>query len=645
MVQKEVRKKTQVYGTVAVLVAIMLVATIYTVGSPAILITLSEVSPMNRFASIDELKNYLITNTNSEYEGTFTGGPIDAQVSGRNDLKAPGTRAPMPQAAETSTFGTYGISGGDSYSTTNIQVAGVDEADIIKTDGKYIYAISTTNNTVYIIKADLQDAKVIAKITLENNTYPAGMFLSQDSSKLAIIGSRYDYFLYGESVPDNRVTILPYPYLQEVKTYINVYDISDKSYPELSRNFTLSGSYFNSRMIGNYVYAVISEQAYIYNDAVRLPTVYKESVAYDIPVTDIYYTDTVDAYFTYTTFVGLNLMNDAQEPSEMTILMGGTSNMYVSPSNMYITYPDSKGEGTEIYRIAISGSELTFEAQGKVPGYVLNQYSMDEFNGNFRVATTTTTGSWIDRQQHNNLYVLNMNLTVVGQLEGLAEDERIFSARFVGDKCYLVTFRQTDPFFVIDLSNPTSPKVAGELKIPGYSSYLHPYDENHVIGIGKENSTVKLSLFDVTDMNNPKEIARYIVDGDWTESEALYEPKAFLFDLEKQLLVIPVSVTNYGVIEPSGKEPARDVFSAGTGGFWQGAYVFKLTVANGFELKGKVTHQEETNTSPNYYWGMDYNQAISRSLYIGNTLYTLSNSKVQLNNLDTLALVSKVNLR
>jgi inhibitor of cysteine peptidase len=277
--------------------------------------------------------------------------------------------------------------------------------------------------------------------------------------------------------------------------------------------------------------------------------------------------------------------------------------------------------------VRVNGSELDFEAEGSVPGYVLNQYSMDEYNGHFRIATT-----WQKTTQINNVYVLNMNMSLVGKLENLAEGERIYSVRFMGDKGYIVTFRQVDPFFIIDLSNAAQPKVAGELKIPGYSSYLHPFDENHVIGLGKEDNSVKLSLFDVSDVNAPTEIAKYLVEGDWTSSEALNEPKAFLFDKQKELLVIPISITNYGVVDPSGRELAMQ------GNFWQGAYVFKATLT-GFELKGGVTHQENATQ---YY--IDYNENVNRALYIGNTLYTVSNAKVQLSSLGTLALITEVNL-
>ena len=207
-----------------------------------------------------------------------------------------------------------------------------------------------------------------------------------------------------------------------------------------------------------------------------------------------------------------------------------------------------------------------------------------------------------------------------------------------------MTFRQIDPFYVIDLSNPSQPRVAGELKIPGYSSYLHMYDENHVIGLGMENSTVKLSLFDVTNVNSPTEIATYIVQGDYSSSEALYEPKAFLFDKIRELLVMPVSITQYGLIGGGGIVPPSGGKEVGIaplqGGYWQGAYVFRLTLS-GFELQGGVTHQ--TNTSQQYYG--DYNQNLNRALYIGNTLYTISNEKVKLNSLTDLIQIAEINLK
>ena len=639
MMAQQETKKIRLYATATALILVGLIASIFALGSlpgttPVQPGTNSPAAaPMKTFASYDELKNYLVSNTQGT--NSFGGGPLDSQFFGERSEAL----SPAPSVAD-SAQPLY------TYSTTNIQVAGVDEADTVKTDGKYIYTASndysTGQNFVYILKADPQDPRVIAKIRLDNNTYLAGMFLSQDSNKLVVIGSQYQY--YAMDVLPSGAEAMIYPYRSEVKTFISVYDVSDKVHPTLARNLTLTGSYFNSRMIGNYVYAVVSQSAYVVDNVVPLPRVYTEAGAFDVSASKVYYADTVPSYFTFTTFIGLNFADNLQELTNMTVLMGGTSTMYVSLDNIYVTYPSwdsEKGDYTSIYRVSVKEDKLTFEAKGSVLGYVLNQYSMDEYNGYFRLATTSQKNS-----TQNNVYVLDLNLTTVGRLENLAVTERIYSARFMGDKAYLVTFRQIDPFFVLDLSNPTNPKVAGELKIPGYSSYLHPYDENHVIGLGMENNNVKLSLFDVTNVNAPIEIAKYIVQGDYTSSDALYEPKAFLFDEAKQLLVIPVSITQYGVVDggvfppPSGKEIGIAPIQ---GGYWQGAYVFKLTLANGFELSGGVTHQE-TSTSQDYYWYGDYNLNVNRALYIGNTLYTVSNAKVKLNSLIDLTQIAEIKL-
>jgi len=666
MVQREIRSKIKVYATAAVLLAVVLVGTIYTVTTPTVLYTLTGASPLKTFSSVDELKSFLTVNTQSDAAGYFGGGPLDSQRSNAAlegnsfGIRTPAPAPQGPAGAVTSTSESLG------YSTTNVQVAGVDEADIVKTDGQYIYTLNENytaepTTTVYIVRAN-SPASVVGEINFDISTSCAGMFLSQNGNKLAVLGSKYSNNVYLPQPIGGTIGLTYDYYANSVKTFIYTYDVTDKANPALTRNLTLSGSYFNSRMINNYVYTVVSQPAYLNNDTVILPQLCSGAESKEIPPTDIYYTDMQDNSFSYTTFAGVNIMDDSEAHTDMTIMMGGTSNMYVSSSNMYVTFPDKTGEGTEIYRVAINNADLTFAAQGVVPGYVLNQYSMDEYNGNFRIATTVSTGSWMNRDQHNNLYVLNMDLGVVGKIENLAQDERIYSARFVGDKAYLVTFKQTDPFFVLDLTNPTSPKVAGELKIPGYSSYLHPYNENYIIGIGKENNTVKLSLFDVTYMNNPTEIAKTIIgqDADYSDSIALYEPKAFMFDPQKQLLVIPVSITNYGHYPESAvpdsktrdgngssiaprapEDPAKSNYVSETTN-WIGAYVFNVSPANGFTLKGEITHQSTPGIST---WGYNYMaEGIQRSLYIGNTLYTISNNRVQLNNLNDLALAAKVNL-
>ena len=652
MVQREIKKRTQLYGTGAFLAAMILVSLIFVFGSTPSLIPSEfpeggtpdtvpaappEVSVLNNFVSYDELKTYLLTNT--EGTSTYTGGPLDAQIFGRSG----GEPAPSTFA-----FSDSGVAESNSYSTTNIQVAGVDEADIVKTDGSYIYVASNDysgQNYIYILKADPQDPRVISRIPLNNETYLAGMFLSQDNNKLVVIGSQYQFYALDTRFGSAEGMI--YPYNNEIQTFISVYDVSDKVYPVRARNLTLTGSYFNSRMIGNYVYAVVSQPAQVFEEVVTLPRIYSETTVTDVSASKVYYADTMPGYFTFTTFIGLNILDNQQEITNMTVLMGGASTMYVSLNNVYITYPgwDETGSYTSIYRVSVEEEEIgTEQAKGSVPGYALNQYSMDENNGYFRLATTIR-----GEIATNTVYVLDSNLTKVGEvkLENAELRETIHSVRFMGDKAYVVTFEQKDPFFVLNMSDPENPTVSGALEIPGFSSYLHPYDENYIIGLGMENGSVKLSLFDVTNVNSPAEASKYIAPGDYSYSEAQYEPKAFLFDKEKELLVIPISITTYGEITPRAEEGGEEESGETTiapdkGGYWEGAYVFKVTATSGFELRGGVT-QQENNGTINYYG--DYNLNVRRTLYIGNTLYTVSNARVQLNTLDDLGLIAKIDLR
>jgi inhibitor of cysteine peptidase len=647
ILQKEIKKKTQIYGAAAILVAIVFSSLIFTLGTNPNLTPFIEppiASAIQTFTDETQLREYISTNAKGSIT-TYRGSPLDTMFFAERGLTVDIPQEPAPSYAME---GADSGSQSNSYSTTNIQVAGVDEADIIKNDGQYLYISSNdytkNQNYVYILKADPQDPRIISKISLENNTYLAGMYISQDSNQLVIIGSQYQFFTLDAIV--ERTEPMIYPYNSEINTFLKVYDISDKAYPELSNNYTISGSYFNSRMIGDYVYTVISQPTYVLeNNDLILPRIYNETAISEIEPTKIYYSesasysDIASNYFTYTTFVGLNIKDNNQDLVNMTVLMGGASTMYVSINNIYVTYPTwtEEGQFTSIYRISINKDALNFEAKGSIPGYTLNQYSMDEYNGHFRLATTSQK-----QESSNNVYVLNMDLETVGKLENLGITERIYSARFMGDKAYLVTFRQIDPFFVLDMSNPTEPKVAGELKIPGYSSYLHPFDENHIIGLGMEDNTVKLSLFDVSNVNNPTEISKYTIQGDYAHSEALYDPKAFLFNKEKQLLVIPVSKTQYGIVPPTKEETngTETSIAPNEGGYWQGAYIFKLNLS-GFEFQGGVTHQENTNQE--YYYG-DYNQNVNRAIYIGNTLYTISNTKVKLNNLTDLTQIAEIKL-
>jgi len=401
-------------------------------------------------------------------------------------------------------------------------------------------------------------------------------------------------------------------------------------------------------MIGDYVYLVTGQAAYVINnDTVSLPIISSNEGTKEISPSEIHYSNVSDSYFSFTTIASLNMQNPAEKPNYKTIMTGGASNMYVSLQNIYITFPESQG-GTAIHRIRIDNSNINIEADGLVPGSVLNQFSMDEYNDYFRVATTTwAIEKWTfgTQTQTNNVYILNMNMNIVGKLENLAPGEDLHSVRFMGDRGYLVTFEKIDPLFVIDLTEPTSPTVLGELKIPGYSDYLHPYDETHLIGVGKHTvpadegyfswyQGVKISLFDVSDVTNPKQIANYTIGDRGTDSPILSDHKAFLFDKSKALLVIPVLVAEIDASQYPGGVPPEAYGNP----VWQGAYVFSISLEEGFALKGGVTHLETGEDVWNsLHW-------VKRSLYIENVLYTVSDKKIKMNTLEDLALINKIDL-
>jgi inhibitor of cysteine peptidase len=701
MVQKEINKKLPIYSLAAILLSVLLIASIYSFSGdlnyPILNNNNGQVSSMSTFPSYTALKDFLKTSTGSSPSDTY-----DSRF---------GISAQSPTAAPNLAESTVGGTSTKDYSATNIQVSGVDEADKVKTDGNYLYMIG--NNTVYILDANPQNAKVLFKIPYEN-AYLAGIYLNENTSKLIVLGSQYIPYTYtnGIDVQPSFSTDL-YPYWNSGTSFVHIYDITDKSRPTLASNFTMTGNYVNSRMIEGYIYAIVNQNAYLVNETPVLPMVKSGTAMTEIAPTNIYYTNFTDTYYSYTTFLAFNLQSLDLKPSSMTIMMGGAGTIYVSQNNIYVTYPsytyqllkapigtgdvrigivpqDSFQEKTSIYRIAVSGSSMTFAAQGNVTGNVLSQYAMDENNDYFRIATTaysysSATGT---STQQNNVYVLDINLQTVGKLENLGTGENFHAARFMGDRCYLVTFQRTDPLFVIDLSQPTNPRLLGELIIPGYSDYLHPLDQTHLIGLGKDAVAaegnfawylgLKLSIFDVADVNNPKEIAKFNIGDRGTSSEALYEPKAFLFDSAKGLLVLPVDLylinqtatsmingipekalpplaptTSSTLTTPSGGIGTGSSSPSTYGQFvWQGVYIFKVSLTNGFELRGNITQMDNAAalmndpaliTRSSYQW-VDYNHFITRSLYIESVLYTLSETRVQLNSLDTFEQIARIEL-
>ncbi|MGQ9545662.1 MAG: beta-propeller domain-containing protein [Dehalococcoidia bacterium] len=575
-------------------------------------------SKIKKFSSYAELKGFVIGSTQD-----------------RDMLKMP--ERFWSGAAESGAF----AADAPGYSTTNIQVAGVDEADVVKTDGEYIYLVSG-NKTIIVKAYPPEQAQIVSQIELEG--WVAGLFINAD--RLVLFEQEMPYYVYYDDVPPIREFYMPYV---SPAISIKVYDISDRGNPRLQRELSADGQYVSSRMIGDHVYAVINEPVYEQDDELKLPSIRSDGNDTEVPATDIYYCDIYDYFYMYTTIVAINTRNDSEEPAHETILLGASSNLYVSVNNIYLTFPvwdrDTMWnfEKTSIHRIHIEGDAIEYVASGEVPGMVLNQFSMDEYEGYFRIATTT-----YGEKTGNHVYILDTNLNVVGSLENLASGEMIYSARFMGDRCYLVTFRQVDPLFVIDLSDPDDPNVLGYLKVTGYSNYLHPYDQNHIIGIGKETTEegefawyqgVKIALFDVSDVSNPVQISKYEIGHRGSESPVLWDHKAFLLNRSRDLLVIPVLEAKVDVTKYS----EADLVWAYGEPVWQGAYVFTVSPNAGITLKGRITHIENIpEPGQEYYYYSPF--SVERSLYIGDVLYTISQAKIKMNSLENLDYINQVEL-
>lgn len=569
-------------------------------------------------------------------------------------------------------------SNGKDYSKTNIQVEGVDEADIVKTDGNYIYQVS--NNEILIYKAfPAESLELVSEIAFTETPFtPAELYIKGDD--LLIIGSEYAYLPMPVEKTAPMVDSI-YPMYNYNTTKVLVYDLSNKSKPVQTRELSMQGEYLSSRLIGNDLYFISNQYIYGWTDPMKpLNPEYRDTAVKDeammVPFEDIRYIPPVQ-YNSYLMIAGVAL-DEPDKAMNVSAYLGAGEEIYVSQDNLYVTVYEGYGgirpmiltiegfapapqqEATLIYKFALKEAKPLYLAKGQVPGRVLNQFSMDENRGNFRIATTLGQ-SWMSRidESSNNLYVLNNDLYVTGKLENLAPGERIYSVRFLNDRGYVVTFRTIDPLFVIDLVDPKAPTVLGTLKIPGYSDYLHPYDENHIIGFGKDTITVpykddsgniissntydmgmKIALFDVSDVNNP--VQKYFVKiGDrGTDSELLYDHKALLFDKTKNLLAFPVNETKVDgpAIDPVYGYPnyGRLVFN--------GAYVYQLDLQHGFVLKGRVSHLKDQDYMESGYYDVDYNNKIRRILYIDDFLYGVSNNEVSaydLNTLKELATVEK----
>lgn len=554
--------------------------------------------------------------------------------------------------------------GSDDYSTTNVQVQGVDEADVVKTDGEYIYQVNS--NRIVVIKAYntvTADAYFSPKMKImstlnfsDDNFTPQELYI--DGDYMVAIGMCYEQRPYTHQIKsEEKMSILPY-YPGKSTAKAIVFDIKNRADIKKLREVDVEGRYISSRKIDNVLYLITNKDSGVYyeNDKLKIQTPTYRDTAVSKDYTEIGYPDI--RYFPdseATNFLNIAAFDiTGNEKANIQTYLGAGQNIYASAENLYVAVtnynygmlrnglaldiaPRVNDITTTVYKFSLNGEKVTYLSKGDVPGTILNQYSMDENGGYFRIATTTGqvwgTGENISK---NNVYVLGDAMNIVGSIEDMAPGEQIYSVRFMGDRGYVVTFKTVDPLFVIDLKEPSNPKILGSLKIPGYSDYLHPYDENHIIGFGKDTVAIKdnayymgmkIALFDVTDVENPIQKFFETIGERGTDSELLRNPKALLFSKSKNLLAFPVTV-----MEVQNKSQNIDFPDYGEFTF-QGAYVYNIDTENGFVLKGRITHmsEEEYKKAGSYYYNPE--KYVERILYISDTLYTLSPGMVKVHGL------------
>ena len=605
-----------------------------------------------RFESMEQLKEALKVDSDV-YNGIYFDSAISKETTSKlesveqsESTPAATNRDTINELADTESLLSSASKDKQDFSTTNTQVENVDEADIVKTDGEYIYYV--LNGVLHIVKADTLEIVSNIKIKTDNERFTISeIFLKGD--KVVLLGNGY---VLGEPIAktseeekliSNTVRVNT---LQSAKAI--VYNIEDKSNPEMVREVALEGNYMNSRMVGDNLYLISKKYAHFYGemeDYTILPAM-KDSIdstneVKRIDCTDIvYFEGTEDRSFMVVG--GFNINEDEEVCVET--FFGAGDTVYANEKNLYLTQTVwGDNYKTTIYKFGLEDARIKLLAKGEVNGQLNNQFSMDEYDGNLRVATTSyitvepQKDEMLDsgvmmttlatRKTTNNLYVLNENLEEIGKIENLAEEEKIYSVRFIGKIGYIVTFKEIDPLFVIDLSDPTNPTVKGELKIPGYSSYLHPYDENHIIGIGYNtkdngyggvtNSTMKMSMFDVSDLENPEEIFNVDIGTEYASSEVTYNHKALFYKKAENLIGFPV---NYRSNNYRNSE--------------NGFIIFRIDLENNkFEKYGEILQK------------MDYRSDVRRVIYIEDILYTLGYSSIVSYDLNTFEKINEVEIK
>lgn len=547
-----------------------------------------------KFKSESEFKDYILksANNNAGYFGSRN--MMDSATVSPQTTVGAGKSAVAPER----------------YSSTNVQVIGIDEPDIVKTDGKNLYLSQKDNYYYYsmprigLVAPDYMPSPMPTTKTSIYNVLPIDKI--SELSKIDEIGDLM--------ISSGKLIIIS-------RNKLTTYDVTNAQNPKKTFEYKFDDrfSYVSARLKGQEL-TLMLQSSYSQNYPCVLPLLTSSLGDITLRCTDIYYSNSLDSD-TIFTILKFDVDKGNVKASQSIMTQSEyTSNIYMSNDNLYLTYKqpfaysramvelykavnsnyissqmydnfdrilsyniseqskvneiqsiyskfsqgldkdnllkfenDFKNKSEEYIKknlrkysqstqiVKLSNNDLSILAKGNVSGVLLNQFSLDEYNGNLRVVTTIDPRFFgfvnSNLSTENDVYVLDPKLNKIGELKGLGLTERVYSARFIGDRAYIVTFRQIDPFYVIDMSEPASPKVAGELKIPGYSGYLHQIGKDKILGVGMENNNLKLSIFDTSDPKNPKEYSKYSTSS--YGSEVLQNHHAFLHDADMKLFFIP----------------------------------------------------------------------------------------------------------
>lgn len=605
------------------------------------------------FRTYDELAAYL-TDAQSG-SGAVLNGPGSPLSSWRGGVAAP-------------------VAGGPAYSGTNVQVSGVDELDMVKTDGEYLYVASQGQVTIFLAYP-APDLRVVSRISLGNLTEPltgsnatwaVGLFLN--GAHLVVVADALAYPEGGYAYPGMPVLsgappgIMPRATLRVApeNTVAFLVDVSDPADPVLEQTVAISGMASTGRMVNSTVYLVANQWIPQVNGTYLPPILCRDGTCAPVPASEIYRDPQSSDAWDYTNLLALNLETGEAKP--MSLVTGGSSGLYMSPTAMYLSFYKWRAEAsgpsptlmpvrwgggwTTLYRLEASGLNITPTASADVDGTILSQYSMDEWNGTLRVATTVWEFNADGSTQYSNVYAFDLSMTLLGSVKKIAPGESIYAVRFLEGFAYVVTYQKIDPLFVIDLSHPSAPAMTGILEMPGFSQYLYPIDAGHLVGVGKDAlpteqnfswyQGLKLSLYDVTNATNPLEASNVSLGDRGTQSEVLSDPHAFLYVPDREYIVLPVDLA---LIDPNQYPNGVPDWAYGTV-VWQGAYVCQVNASAGFTYVGRIAHGNGTvNTTYGWYGSAT---EIRRSLYIGDVLYTISETEVLASSLADLSEIAHV---